>query len=61
MIVWCLQGGEGIVVGSRAHLAEQAVAERSFFRNILMHAFHLLVYVLCVRGIKDTQVLGKLP
>lgn len=49
-----------VVVGSRAHLQEEAVAERSFFRNILMYGFHLLVYVLCVRGIKDTQCGFKL-
>ena len=30
-------------------------SQRSFFRNFLMYGFHFLVYVLCVRGIKDTQ------
>lgn len=44
-----------VVVGSRAHLQEEAVAQRSFFRNFLMHGFHLLVYMLAVRGIRDTQ------
>jgi dolichyl-phosphate beta-glucosyltransferase len=49
-----------LVVGSRSHLQDQAVAERSFFRNILMYGFHLLVYVLCVRGVRDTQCGFKL-
>jgi dolichyl-phosphate beta-glucosyltransferase len=49
-----------LVVGSRAHLQEQAVAERSVFRNFLMYGFHILVYLLCVRGIKDTQCGFKL-
>ena len=25
-------------------------------RTILMHGFHALVYTMCVRGVKDTQV-----
>ena len=52
----CTQGEDGIVVGSRAHLQDDASAERSFFRTLLMHGFHFLVYILCVRGIRDTQV-----
>lgn len=50
----------GIAVGSRAHLQDDAVAERSFFRNLLMHAFHALVATLCVSGIRDTQCGFKL-
>ncbi|XP_071951572.1 dolichyl-phosphate beta-glucosyltransferase-like [Antedon mediterranea] len=50
----------GIVCGSRAHLQSEAVAERSFFRTILMYGFHFLVWFLCVRGIKDTQCGFKL-
>lgn len=49
-----------IICGSRAHLQEEAVAERSFLRNLLMHVFHFLVWLLCVRGIKDTQCGFKL-
>ncbi|XP_078369313.1 dolichyl-phosphate beta-glucosyltransferase-like isoform X2 [Oculina patagonica] len=49
-----------IVCGSRAHLQEEAVAERSLFRNFLMYGFHFLVWFLCVRGIKDTQCGFKL-
>jgi dolichyl-phosphate beta-glucosyltransferase len=44
-----------ISIGSRAHLQDEAVANRSFFRNLLMYGFHMIVYVLCVRGIRDTQ------
>jgi len=51
---------EMIVCGSRAHLQEAATAERSFFRNILMFAFHFLVWFFCVRGVKDTQCGFKL-
>ncbi|XP_064405059.1 dolichyl-phosphate beta-glucosyltransferase-like [Halichondria panicea] len=44
-----------LAIGSRAHLQEEATAQRSFFRNILTYGFHLAVYVLCVKGVKDTQ------
>jgi len=50
----------GIVIGSRAHLVEKAKAERKWYRNIPMYVFHILVYILCVRGIKDTQCGFKL-
>lgn len=49
-----------IVIGSRAHLEEEAIASRSFFRTILMHGFHFLVWLFAVRGIKDTQCGFKL-
>lgn len=49
-----------VVVGSRAHLEEQAVAQRSFLRTVLMYGFHLAVAILCVRGIRDTQCGFKL-
>eukprot|EP00056_Hartaetosiga_gracilis_P005480 m.1227 g.1227 ORF g.1227 m.1227 type:complete len:301 (+) comp1217_c0_seq1:32-934(+) len=52
--------GNGVVVGSRAHLEEESIASRSFFRTILMHGFHLVVKILCVRSIKDTQCGFKL-
>eukprot|EP00731_Ephydatia_muelleri_P030836 Em0022g350a len=44
-----------VAVGSRAHLQGEAVAKRSPFRNFLMYGFHVLVRILCVRGIRDTQ------
>jgi len=49
-----------LVIGSRAHLVDEAVAKRTFFRNILMWGFHTLVSVLGVRGVKDTQCGFKL-
>lgn len=49
-----------IVIGSRAHLEEDAIATRSFFRTILMHGFHFLVWLFAVRGIRDTQCGFKL-
>lgn len=51
---------EGIVIGSRAHLQKDAVAERSVFRTILMFGFHMLVYLFAVRKIQDTQCGFKL-
>ncbi|XP_049825632.1 dolichyl-phosphate beta-glucosyltransferase [Aethina tumida] len=49
-----------ISIGSRAHLEEQSVASRSFFRTVLMYGFHFLVWLFAVRGIKDTQCGFKL-
>jgi len=51
---------EAIVVGSRAHLEQEAIASRSFFRTILMYGFHFLVWLFTVRGVKDTQCGFKL-
>ncbi|XP_022594591.1 dolichyl-phosphate beta-glucosyltransferase [Seriola dumerili] len=50
----------GISCGSRAHLEQESVAQRSVFRTFLMYGFHFLVWFLCVRGIKDTQCGFKL-
>ncbi|KAM6985423.1 dolichyl-phosphate beta-glucosyltransferase [Aplochiton taeniatus] len=49
-----------ISCGSRAHLEDDSVAERSMFRTFLMYGFHFLVWFFCVRGIKDTQCGFKL-
>lgn len=49
-----------IAIGSRAHLEEESTATRSFFRTLLMHGFHLLVWVFAVRTIRDTQCGFKL-
>jgi dolichyl-phosphate beta-glucosyltransferase len=54
------KNGLGLGIGSRAHLQSEAIAKRTFFRNLLMHGFHLMVNVLGVRGIKDTQCGFKL-
>lgn len=44
-----------LAIGSRAHLEEEAIASRSLFRTILMKGFHLLVWICCVRTVRDTQ------
>jgi len=51
---------KSIVIGSRAHLEKQAIASRSFFRTVLMYGFHFLVWLLCVRTVRDTQCGFKL-
>jgi len=53
--------GHGIAVGSRAHLAEKAVAKRKWYRNILMYGFHFAVSVIGgISGVSDTQCGFKL-
>lgn len=52
--------GLGIAVGSRSHLQEQAIAQRTFFRNFLMYCFHFLVQLFIGTHIKDTQCGFKL-
>ena len=54
------RGPDAIAVGSRAHLADDAVATRAWYRNVLMYGFHFLVSSLCVRNIRDTQCGFKL-
>lgn len=56
-----------IAAGSRAHLEQLSIAERTLSRTILMRAFHLVVavaYFVCTRGavchIRDTQCGFKL-
>ncbi|XP_059616914.1 dolichyl-phosphate beta-glucosyltransferase [Phlebotomus argentipes] len=49
-----------VVIGSRAHLEQESIAQRSAFRTFLMYGFHTLVWVFGVRGIKDTQCGFKL-
>jgi len=50
----------GISLGSRRHLQKVAEKKRKWYRNILMWGFHLLVEVLCVKDIADTQCGFKL-
>ena len=45
----------GVAVGSRAHVQDEATAERSALRNLLMRGFHLVVRAVGVRDIRDTQ------
>ncbi|XP_064636766.1 dolichyl-phosphate beta-glucosyltransferase-like [Lineus longissimus] len=47
--------GMAVVCGSRSHLEQESIAERSLFRTFMMHGFHFLVWFLCVKGIRDTQ------
>lgn len=51
---------EAIAIGSRAHMEKESTATRSLFRTILMHGFHLLVWLFAVRSIRDTQCGFKL-
>lgn len=51
---------DAVVCGSRAHLEKEETARRSIFRTFLMHGFHFLVWLLCVRGVRDTQCGFKL-
>ncbi|KAL8856579.1 MAG: hypothetical protein Q9178_006808 [Gyalolechia marmorata] len=56
--------GRGMAVGSRAHLVgSEEVVKRSFLRNLLMHSFHLLLWMLtppATAAIRDTQCGFKL-
>ena len=52
--------GLGMVVGSRHHLMDEAIAERSQLRNFLMFGFHFYVSIMCAAGINDTQCGFKL-
>jgi len=54
------RNGHGIAVGSRAHLQKNAVAKRKWYRNLLMYGFHFVVWMLCVRNVRDTQCGFKL-
>lgn len=55
-----VNNGLGIVCGSRAHLESDSKVERSILRTLLMKSFHLLVRILCVDAIQDTQCGFKL-
>lgn len=46
--------------GSRAHLQEEATAQRSFVRTLLMKAFHFFVSMFVSSKIQDTQCGFKL-
>jgi len=54
------RNGQGLVCGSRAHLQDDSIASRSFFRTILMYGFHLCVWLFAVKNIRDTQCGFKL-
>ncbi|XP_024526403.1 dolichyl-phosphate beta-glucosyltransferase [Selaginella moellendorffii] len=44
-----------VACGSRAHLEQQALATRKWYRNFLMKGFHLCVLLAAGSGIRDTQ------
>jgi dolichyl-phosphate beta-glucosyltransferase len=48
------------VLGSRAHLQNDAMAKRTAVRNVLMHGFHALVTLVVGNQIRDTQCGFKL-
>jgi dolichyl-phosphate beta-glucosyltransferase len=49
------EGCLAAAVGSRAHLEQAALAQRSRLRNFLMHGFHMLVVAVAGSAVKDTQ------
>ncbi|XP_043253107.1 dolichyl-phosphate beta-glucosyltransferase [Colletes gigas] len=55
-----VSSSHAIICGSRAHLEKEETAKRTFFRLLLMHGFHFLVWLWGVRGIRDTQCGFKL-
>lgn len=60
MLTQLVNNPKSVAIGSRAHLEQQAIATRSFFRTVLMYGFHFLVWLFCVRTIRDTQCGFKL-
>lgn len=54
------EGAAQIAFGSRHHLKDQALAKRSFIRNLLMVGFHCAVWLLVGGTIHDTQCGFKL-
>ena len=46
--------GKGVVIGSRAHLADGV--NRTWFRAVLMRGFHFVVSLFGRTKVKDTQV-----
>ena len=53
--------GYDLAVGSRNHQKEEAIAQRAWYRNVLMYGFNFLVNILSgIHGIHDTQCGFKL-
>ena len=46
---------EGVVCGSRAHLEQESIANRTAIRTFLMYGFHSCVYMFAVKTVRDTQ------
>jgi len=49
-----------VVCGSRRHLEQESVSQRSPFRTLLMYVFHFEVWLFAVKSIRDTQCGFKL-
>jgi dolichyl-phosphate beta-glucosyltransferase len=46
----------GFVAGSRAYMEiSDAVSQRQWWRNVMMHGFHFLVTLVAGKGVRDTQ------
>lgn len=54
------KNGQGVVCGSRAHLEDESIAQRTIIRTILMIGFHACVWIFAVKTVKDTQCGFKL-
>jgi dolichyl-phosphate beta-glucosyltransferase len=50
----------GLSAGSRNHYVEGVVAQRKWYRNLLMHGLHFVVKVICGIPLNDTQCGFKL-
>merc|ERR1711916_284315 len=50
----------GVVVGPRYLTSQEAAVDRKWYRVFVSKVFHMLVWIFCVRGIKDTQCGFKL-
>ncbi|KAF7255670.1 hypothetical protein EG68_07335 [Paragonimus skrjabini miyazakii] len=53
-------GAMSVICGSRAHMEAEAIVKRHYLRNLLMYGFKFCVWLLCVRGVRDTQCGFKL-
>lgn len=53
-------GSMSVICGSRAHLERDVLVKRHPLRNLLMYGFKMCVWLLCVRGVRDTQCGFKL-
>jgi len=55
-----MKNNDVVVCGSRRHLEQESVAQRSAFRTLLMYVFHFEVWLFAVKSIRDTQCGFKL-
>ncbi|CAF1311416.1 unnamed protein product [Adineta steineri] len=55
-----IKNNDVVVCGSRRHLEQESVSQRSAFRTLLMYVFHFEVWLFAVKSIRDTQCGFKL-